>query len=101
MISKHKNLFLLDIKIFVKTLTGKTVSIDVSPFDGIARLKELIEKKEGQPSDHQRIVFAGKELWNGHRLLDYNISKESTIHLVLRMRGKSNIRNEAMRKMIL
>lgn len=75
------------LQVHVKTFAGKTITVEVEPDESIESLKNKLQSKEGIPINQQRILFGGKQLDSKKTISDYDIQNESTMHMVLRLRG--------------
>ncbi len=74
-------------QLLIKTLTGKTITVDVNEDDTVETLKQRINEKEGIPVDQQRLIFGGKQISEERTMSDYGVTNGATMHLVLRLRG--------------
>jgi hypothetical protein len=84
---QNKNIRKIYMQFFVKTLAGKNITLEMKPDDSIHSLKQILFEKEGIPIEQQRLIFSGKQLEDNKTIQDYNIQKDNTIYLVLRLRG--------------
>jgi hypothetical protein len=81
-------------QIFLRAVSGNTLTLEVEPSTLVEQLKRQIQDKEGIPLQQQRVVYAGKQLENNRAVSDYNIEKESTLYLLLRLRAAGNRNRE-------
>ena len=81
------------LQVFVKTFAGKTLTVEVEPDESVESLKNKLQSKEGIPPNQQRILFGGKQLDSKKSISDYGIEDESTMNMVLRLRGGRESRN--------
>jgi ubiquitin len=75
------------LQVFVKTVTGKTMTVDVQPTDTVDTVRQAIQTKEGIPSNHQRLIFNGRQLKQEETIAESGLQNHSQVHMVLRLLG--------------